>query len=95
MQAQHEVVGGKIERYQLQMRLQCEARTAVKCGDLFEGERVTLGAVKCLDKSPFDAGNVESQTMAAAGELRIGASQSASFEPRLRSENERLGCAVR
>ena len=69
VQAEHKVVGGIAERDELQVRLQCEARTGVKRGDLIEGERGALGAVEGFNKRPLDAGDVESQSMAASREL--------------------------
>ncbi len=72
VESENEVVGWIIESDEAQMRLEGEARTGVEGGNLIEGERRAFGAVEGFNKGPLDAGNVEGETMAAAGELRVG-----------------------
>ena len=96
VQAEHQIVGWIVERDQLQMRLQGEARTGIERRDLVEGERRALGRCQMLQRRPIRCGPHRGQ--GDGGGRRIAdcaASHSASFEPRLRSVNERLGCAVR
>ncbi len=72
VQAKNEFVGRIVERNETQVRLKRETRTGVESGDLIESERVALCAVESFDKSPLDAGDVDGEAMAAAGELRVG-----------------------
>ncbi len=77
------------------MRLEREARTGVERRNLVEGQRHAFCAVKGLNKSPLDAGDIEREAMTPAAKCGYAASHSGSFDPRLRSVNERLGCAAR
>ena len=56
------------------MRCGCRARreSASSVAICVEGERGAFGVVKGFNKGPFDAGDIEGETMAAAGELGIG-----------------------
>ena len=72
MEAEDEFVGGIVEWDEAEMGLKGEARIGVEGGDLVEGERGVLGVVKGFDEGPLDAGDIDGETVAAAGELGVG-----------------------
>jgi hypothetical protein len=69
MDGEDEFVDGIAEIEQLQVRLEVEFRRATEVAEVGGGEGREIGSVEGFDISPFEAGDVEEEFVAAGGDL--------------------------
>src|ERR1700759_1152616 len=72
MDGEDEFIYGITEVEQLQVGLEVEFRCAAEIAEVGSGEGGQVGSVEGFDVSPFEAGHVEEEFVAAGGELGIG-----------------------
>ena len=59
VEGEDKIVRRIIESHELQMGLESQAGRCIESCDLFERERIVIGVVERLYKSPFDSGHID------------------------------------